>query len=494
MTIAAPTAFSGLFAGGPGDPGTPKVTVDSAGKPTDFDFYGKPGTAVLTQFQSGTGWILGRYSNGTFISPGGRPPITVGPNDAIHFVSQVPLTNLPTSGLVLYKVAAANEPSFPGGARSFDNSTTLINLGVAFGSAPKYGFDGKISGQINGAAAAEFSFTTPGGSAAPSAAAFVFPDNFQLYGNTPVTGSTANLCASDAACKFSANFIAGGSSAATFGVAWGLIDAASNNSILNGAALLTKNGATSSAPQTPAQASHTSVPASGTGLNYASYGVSAAVRESAGIVVTNFTDANSISDFKIDSRTIDGTTVGRGSNIDREHGGADSIIGWTRWSGGTDSAGTAIAVNGGGSMIWGTHATNLPTSGTASYSLLGYTQPVDAGGSLTPGTVESGKLAVDFAAMKVGFEINLTINNASYALATPGGTIAPGLALTSTGTFTTAGNMSVTGNGCGGTTCASRASGFLSGPGGAAAGVAYTFASKPGGSTNVNGTVAFTKN
>ena len=99
----------------------------------------------------------------------------------------------------------------PGRSTWLDNPTSIINLGVAFGSTPKFGFDGTISGQINGAAAAKFDFSTAGGSAAPSLTnAFSPPGEFSLYGNSPVSGTTANLCASDSACKFSANFTAGG--------------------------------------------------------------------------------------------------------------------------------------------------------------------------------------------------------------------------------------------------------------------------------------------
>ena len=501
MTIAAPTVFTGLYSGGPSDPGVPNVTTNASGQPTDFGYFGKPGAQTPGDAQSGPGWLVGNFTNGTFVSGGNT--IVIGPNERLMYVVQSPLTNLPTSGTATYSVTYAQEPSVPGGARSFDNSTTALTLGVAFGSSPKFGFDGKISGSINNASPAQFSFTTPGGSAAPSLTSVAnSPGNLSLFAVVPVTGSTTNLCASDAACKFSANFIAGGYAASTFGVGYGLIDVASNKSILDGTAILTKNGATSStnAPSptptpTPTPTPIASGPPTGSGLNFASYGVSAAVRESASVAVSKFQPSPGIDDYKLDSVTIDATTTGRGSAIDQEHGSVDGMVGWTRWAGGTTTTGTVIAANNGGSMIWGTHATAVPTSGRATYTMAGYTQPVANDGSLTPGTVNSSSLAVDFATAKVGWESNISINSATYAIQSPGGIATPAWALSSTGTFTSGGIATeVTGNGCTGTTCSGRVSGFLSGSGAAAAGLAYTFSAKPGGATAVNGVIGFRKN
>lgn len=171
----------------------------------------------------------------------------------------------------------------------------------------------------------------------------------------------------------------------------------------------------------------------------------------------------------------------------------DGLIGWTRWSGGTTTTGTTIASNGGGSMIWRAQVSNLPISGKATYDLAGYTQPVSAGGTLTPGMVSSARLAVDFSTSKVGFEASLTTGGSAYTMQSTGGVAAPSLALTATGTFTSLGNMAVSGNGCSGSGCGGRASGFPSGSGGAVAGLAYTFSSAQSGGVDVNGAIAFRK-
>jgi len=82
----------------------------------------------------------------------------------------------------------------------------------------------------------------------------------------------------------------------------------------------------------------------------------------------------------------------------------------------------AIPVNGGGGFIWGTAATAIPTTGSASYNLLGATAVTADDGSLAPGNVKSASLVVNFATAKVGMNATMGLGGADYALSSAGGT------------------------------------------------------------------------
>ena len=187
-------------------------------------------------------------------------------------------------------------------------------------------------------------------------------------------------------------------------------------------------------------------------------------------------------------------TTERGTATDRELGGSDGIVGWTRWAGGTlaGSSSVTIPANGGGGFVYGVPVTNLPTSGTGMYNMVGATAVVVTDGSLAPGTVSSASLSVDFAARKVGFQAAMTIGGQNYTAETNGGIAARAFTLTSSGLFSSAGNWTVTGNGCSATAnCAGRVAGFLAGPGASHAGLGLFFNPAPGSSLTASTAIGF---
>jgi len=173
----------------------------------------------------------------------------------------------------------------------------------------------------------------------------------------------------------------------------------------------------------------------------------------------------------------------RGTATDHENGGLASIIGWTRWSGGSPQGpgeGTAaIPINGGFGRIWGVPATAVPTAGTATYDLAGSTAVTAENGSLAPGKIQTASLAVDFGKGKVGFESTFSVGGVDYAIASRGGVAAPFMFLGVNNEFygvqQAVSYVNVTGNGCRPDTCPASAAGFLAGPGASHAGISFNF-------------------
>ncbi len=176
--------------------------------------------------------------------------------------------------------------------------------------------------------------------------------------------------------------------------------------------------------------------------------------------------------------------------------GSDSIIGWGRWTGGTLSVanGQAVPMSTGFGEVGNAHyvvglpTTDMPTSGSATYALLGATQPTESYGGTT-GTLNSASLSVNFGAMpSVTTSLSITmptINNSFTVNATLSG---PGdHSFGGSGAFTS----DVQGF-CSGA-CQTDIQGFFAGPAAARAGYAYKFQTSTSGFTYVNGVVSFTK-
>ena len=159
------------------------------------------------------------------------------------------------------------------------------------------------------------------------------------------------------------------------------------------------------------------------------------------------------------------------------------------------NSGGGVSPNGGTAYVWGMRATNLPTSGTATYTLLG-AAPVGTTDNQTPGSVDSGAVRVAFGSItRVGVELGVRVAGNDYLVGSSGGIAAPSLVLdNATKEFT--GALGVTGGTvttCTAATCAGRLDGFLAGNGATHAGVAFTFPLSPGRSAAAFGTAAFVK-
>lgn len=175
--------------------------------------------------------------------------------------------------------------------------------------------------------------------------------------------------------------------------------------------------------------------------------------------------------------------------------GTDGILAWGRWTGPVtgDSCGGNCIVNENYSANQGLHyvvgmpTPTMPQVGTATYTLIGATQPTFLDGTALPGTF-SGSLSVDFQQFTVGLNLNVGINGMGYAIG--------GSAGISGSTFSSSrGNVTVAGTGggaCGTSGCSANVDGFFAGTDAARAGLAYQVIDS-GQGRNIFGAAAFAK-
>lgn len=177
-------------------------------------------------------------------------------------------------------------------------------------------------------------------------------------------------------------------------------------------------------------------------------------------------------------------SIGTSSNVNT---GFDPATGlrWGRWSGGNASVGGAALDLSNRSLHWiyafASSAPVLPTSGTASYRLVGNTDPTDNFGNV--GFLGSATFVADFTNQVVSSTLDLGINNTVWQASGSGSLVGGGLF---------GGGYSVTVNDAGGSplgTGAGSFAGFFT-SGAAAAGLNYSLNS---GSTTVSGAAAFEK-
>ncbi|GEM_PF-1708893 len=226
----------------------------------------------------------------------------------------------------------------------------------------------------------------------------------------------------------------------------------------------------------------------------------------------------------------------RGTATVTDIGNVPGIISWERWTNGTyateSNPSISIPQNAGVLFVYGMPLTYVSGFGNpfftpanfgsiVQYSLIGATTPTIADGSVStsianPAFVGSGgpttsKLGVDFAHMKVGFDMYVQIGagfgSSIYNFATPGGAANPssgGIGFDSSGRFATLDQNSMfartlpvnlVGTPGGGVpsctgSCTAGVTGFLSGPDGTYAGLNYYFGNTSS-TTLVSGAAVF---
>lgn len=183
-------------------------------------------------------------------------------------------------------------------------------------------------------------------------------------------------------------------------------------------------------------------------------------------------DANScaggIGTVTFDSSGYKRIDCGGGCFIDRnvatvsEIGSVAGVIEWGKWIGGPILAGgfynnLIFGANQGLNYVVGVAANPMPTSGTATFTLLGATAPTfsdGVGGGLGTGAMTSGSASVDFLSRLITANMSLVFTGASgtsnYALAMTSGSIRSGTAaLSGSGTLNfSSGAVNVCGPGC----------------------------------------------
>lgn len=413
-----------------------------------------------------TRWAGGTPTDSSVSVPHTFAPLSV--NQGIDLLAGTPLTNMPASGTGQYALLGATKPVIDDG--SFAPGTFTGALGVNFASQT-VGVD--LSVAVGGQT---YLLQSKGGATTPGTSTIGIVGQYasipgQFGGN--VSLPAGGICA--AACMAGINGSLYGDGALQVGLYYNI--RGESRQIFGVAAFGQSGGLTGVVP----------VPTTLSGQVFRTYGSVAAGGASPATIVAT-------SDGKLDSfASGTGPATTRGSNTNNENGGVAGVIGWTRWAGGFTggNSNVAIPIQGGGGFIWGTPATNVPTSGTGTYTLLGSTAPTANDASLTPGTVKAAAMAVSFASRMVGVTTTVGIGGADYALSSPGGTATPGMALDGSNGFLSSG--AVVGGTCSGAACSARFQGFLAGPAASHAGVAYTFNNAPTNGVQINGTISFQK-
>jgi FecR protein len=174
--------------------------------------------------------------------------------------------------------------------------------------------------------------------------------------------------------------------------------------------------------------------------------------------------------------------------------GTDGILAWGRWIGPVtgDSCGDSCTLNENYNTNQGFHyvvgmpTTSMPQTGTATYTLLGATQPTYLDGTVSPGTF-SGRLSVDFGQRTVGMDLNVAIDSKGYAIGGTAG-ISGSAFSSSTGNVTVGG----TAGGACSSACSASVDGFFAGANAVRAGLGYHITDS-GNGRNIIGAAAFAK-
>ncbi|MEN7535656.1 hypothetical protein [Aurantiacibacter flavus] len=434
-------------------------------------------------------WVLGRYSDGSVTIRGTDRAFSE--NQGFHYAVSIGAENVvfPTEGYAIYDLEAATAPTFATGVTA--PGTFSGQFAVGYGSQLK----GAIDASIVMPGDTTYSVATPGG------LANVLTSGRNLAGATGFTmseffsGNGGLACPSGQSCELRLNGSFTGDEGETITMSYqlGTLFANPTNNYLVGAAVFGRNSEGVVTP-TPTGGVEEVTPGGDQIVLYSATTIGIDSRNSSSVTYDSTTGAPLAYVWELNSSTAENERPTIGSNTQNDSGSVADVIGWTRWAGGTtggryfnDQDGIEMPADGGWHIVAGDPATNLPTSGTVQYALVGSTAPTIRDGSMAPGTF-SGELAVAFGATpKVGIEFDVAIGGNSYAINTPGGVADPmngGMGVETSGQYamtfgaSSFDNVAVTGSGpvCSGSgACNADIRGFLSGDGASHVGVVYTF-------------------
>ncbi|MBA4353977.1 MAG: hypothetical protein C0409_04730 [Novosphingobium sp.] len=432
---------------------------------TDGSFTGSirgaTDTARFTDLAGDASGVIGRLHDGTFSV--GTSTVTYGLNNGLAYALMAPLTGaLPTTGTISYDVLSATRPIYVDGHTA--PGTFAANLTVGFGSSLRFAMDGTLTMPD-----ATYTFGTQGGAtgALQSAQVGTNPEFFVIR---------PTLSASGRACTGSGCFInfyggfGGPTAGDRLGFGYVTVDRAGQaDKVIAGAVLFGREGTLGTTPVVDAP--------TGTAKYVGGLG---------GGRFSAFDDATTVTAASTGAldRVAGFFSRNTASNVDS--GSAGGVIGWSRWVNGDITglgSGPSTTLGAGGlSHVWGTPATNVPTTGKVDYAMVGNTAPATPGSVV--GTVDSAALSVDFSAAKFGFQAALTVGGAPITMTTSGGAANPSVALRASGTTFAAGSSTLT---LGGASSGSI-EGFLAGAGASHAGVGYLLGTTSG---NIAGVIAF---
>ncbi|MGV3482651.1 MAG: hypothetical protein ACO1O3_22060 [Sphingobium sp.] len=431
--------------------------------------------------------VVGRWSDGRYVPSGnGSFATTLTANTGMHYVlGLTPDFIIPYMGRVDYTLLAATRPTYVGGGTMpglFDAA-----MSIAFASQPKIGITGTIR-MPEASGIATYSFTTPGGNTNPNSSFQFNPDSSFSF-SAPLQGSGA---ACGTACTIGFAGTLTGNDPLAIGVTYSTSQQnGSPDAVIHGAAAFTGNWV--GAPQTLTRVTDRTLFAY-TGTNSAlspnnsgaSYDLNPAGQ------VIGMTSFNGLHD------RLGTATIAESGSL------AGNLVGWTRWTSGQldiarfGPSSVVLGANDSYQIMHGQPLSNMPTSGTASYTVGGGTQVADNLGAVAAGGTTTGTAKVMFGStVKVGFDITTQFNGSSYNLWTTGRTgdvSASELTVGTDGRFNSIGpNGNATGTGCAGNACRPIWNGFLAGSGAAGIGLHFRVQNTVQRNLDFHGIAAFTK-
>jgi hypothetical protein len=212
------------------------------------------------------------------------------------------------------------------------------------------------------------------------------------------------------------------------------------------------------------------------------YRVSAVSTDASG-APTHFFVGNQNATFNSTGQlTAFGTTnIGAGSHADFN---SDGVLAWGRWIGPVVVNGSAVtyASNQGYHYVVGIPTATMPTTGTATYNLIGASSPTYMTGAVGPGTLTSATIGIQFN----GATTNVTSLNMVVTMPDRPYTLS-GSSISNAGSLFT---VSPSTTGCATLPCSSTVMGFFSGASAERIGIGYSIAD---GAQRVFGAAALSK-
>ena len=434
---------------GPGAVTNQKIVMNSGGALVQFDdasagFTTPVGTATASSGGNDGIVAWGKWTGGTTggVNPAysGRDLNATGP---LHYVVGLPVSSLPTTGSAYYTLLG-HTASCAGGGCTYarvNDSHLMVDFASSYVSL---GMSLTIDGTVGG------NYSVYGSAGGLNNGRFGMPA--VAYGPNSQSSATVNA----------AGFLSG-SGALRAGLAW--------NGVLGGITSVTGANAYTQSTYPAAPVVTTPPPLTGTQTAnwstsyYQSNGISFASQSSAqSTVVLN--PSGVLSQFSDATNTYSATT-GTATGVSQ---GNDGTIAWGSWANGT-TGGTyptisnqVLSSTGPLHYVVGLPATAIPTTGTATYAMLGSTASCSGSSGCTSATVNNSTLSVDFGASTVGLAMSVTVNGLGAGTFTYSGSPVQ----------LSAGNFNVCGSMLGGAGGGLSGKGFLSGTGATRAGLSWS--------------------
>lgn len=415
------------------------------------------------------------------------------------------LVSIPANGRVDYTLLGASRPTYGTGVTApgtFEGTAALV-----INTVSRFGIDATITMPD-----ATYTFTSIGGTDSPSIDLFFRDEVLRGFGSndnftTTVDGNGAACQLGGDACVTSMQIGIGGEDGSLAGISYVLNDGSDSGTALSGTAVF---GGTLVPDEV--DAGPEGIEREDQHVVYASNTIGIDSRDPATVIYDETTGAPLAYTWQLNDFTRERERPQIGTAVQREAGSAGDVLGWARWTEGSsagryyDSGDIVLPANAGWHVLSGTPATNLPTSGTVSYDLIGNTNPTRRDGTVAPGTLDSAQAAVQFGTVsRVGVELGVSIGGESYSLGSIGGVddLSQGFEVTAdeagrmvrfggngfNGTATASGGSLCSGSSAG---CNASITGFLAGDGASHLGLAYTFGNVSFES-QVDGTAAFAR-